>query len=43
MSNQLIGRFTTDLEYVYALPNHELYREWVGLVDTTEVCELGSL
>jgi len=32
--HDLIGVCTFDLRAVHALPGHELYREWVGLVDT---------
>ena len=28
-----VGTFVTDFESVYARPRHELYREWVGLID----------
>ena len=41
MARQAIGRFTTDFEHVYAKPGHELYREWVGLIDNTEAGDDG--
>lgn len=30
-----IGAFEFDTSYIYELEGHELYRRWVGLVDTT--------
>ena len=41
MADQAIGRFTTDLESVYQLEQHELYRKWVPLVDNTEESDEG--
>ena len=30
-----IGSFELDLAYIYDLPNHELYRRWTGLSDSS--------
>ena len=38
-SDALIGAFSVDLSYIYQLKNHELYRRWVALTDTTDETE----
>ena len=39
-SNDFIGKFTVDAAYIYQLnSDHELYRKWVVLTDTTDVTE----
>ena len=39
-TNSFIGKFTIDAAYIYQMnPDHELYRKWVILTDTTDATE----
>ena len=39
-ANTHIGKFTVDVSYIYQMNmDHELYRRWVALVDTTDATE----
>ncbi len=37
MSTVDLGCFYTDLSFIWRMPNHELYRQWVALTDPTGV------
>eukprot|EP00004_Rigifila_ramosa_P005707 TRINITY_DN16378_c0_g1_i1.p1 TRINITY_DN16378_c0_g1~~TRINITY_DN16378_c0_g1_i1.p1 ORF type:complete len:1467 (-),score=375.36 TRINITY_DN16378_c0_g1_i1:84-3968(-) len=34
--NELIGNYEFGLGYIYRLKNHELFRQWIALTDTTD-------
>mmetsp|Transcript_19079 Transcript_19079/g.72115 ORF Transcript_19079/g.72115 Transcript_19079/m.72115 type:complete len:2052 (-) Transcript_19079:79-6234(-) len=40
-ANDMIGSYVVDATYVYGRKNHELYRQWVGLLDDTNPADVG--